>query len=196
MSNDQPFTLGAVFKGGLLILIPIVILYTIGEQLVELLMLIADPFDAQLPTGFVAATIVLFAAIITVVFVVGLIGRLSLIQRAIEFVEDKVLVLIPGYALIRQFARSKLDETEAAHWPAVAVTDGDGHVVGVLVDETDDTYVSVYIPFSPQGFSGITRVVARDKVRPIEGKDAGDVIDLCLTFGKGTAGLTRQALNR
>ena len=196
MSYDQPFTLGAVFKGGLLILIPVVILYTIGEQLVELLLIIAGPFDAELPEGHLAATVVLFAAILTVIFVVGLIGRLSLIQRAIEYVEDKILVLIPGYALIRQFARSKLDETEAEHWPAVAVTDGDGHVVGVLVDESDDTYVSVYIPFAPQGFSGVTRVVERSRVKPIEGKDAGDVIDMCLAFGQGTAGITREALSK
>ena len=128
------------------------------------------------------------------VYLAGLASRTRAVKASANFIEERVLSLIPGYSLVRQMARSKLDDKEAANWPAVLIEEGSGYVVGVIVEELDNKYATVYVPIAPQGFSGITRVVPIDSLRKIPGKDAGDVIDLCIGFGEGSAALVDSVM--
>ena len=189
MRNQRSFSLGSLFRSGLLFLIPTIVLYVLGEQLWELLVALASPFDLVLPEGYVAATLVVLAALAMVVLIAGLIYHIPVVQRGLDWLQDTVLSLIPGYHLIRQFTQSKFADSTDLHWPAAFLIDATGSTLCAIVDEHPDGFSSVYIPFAPQGFSGLMRVVPSSQLQRIPDTDAGDLIDLCLSFGAGTAEL-------
>lgn len=189
MATHTTFSIGSLFRSGLLFLIPTMILYVLGVQLWDLLVALATPFDLVLPEGYLAATLVVLAALAVVVLIAGLIYRIPIVQRGLDWLQDTILSMIPGYHLIRQFTQSKFADSTDLHWPAAFVNDASGSTLCAIVDDHSNGYSSVYIPFAPQGLSGIMRVVPRDQLQRIPDTDAGDLIDLCLSFGAGTAEL-------
>ena len=192
MAAQRTFSLGSLFRSGLLFLIPTIVLYVLGEQLWGFLVAIATPFDLVLPEGYIAAALVVLAALAVVVLIAGVIYRIPIVQRGLNWLQDTILSLIPGYHLIRQFTQSKFADTTDLQWPAAFLNDASGSTLCAIVDEHPDGFSSVYIPFAPQGFSGIMRVVPSSQLQRIPETDAGDLIDLCLNFGAGTAELKAQ----
>lgn len=190
----KKFSFSQTLKSGILVLIPAIIIFMLVEQLIGILFLLADPFDATLPKSYILAGLMVIGAVVVAIFIAGLASKSRFVTSAANFIEDKILSLIPGYNLVRQMAHSKLDASEASNWPAVLIEEGSGYVIGVIIEELGNKYATVYVPIAPQGFSGITRVVPMDSLLRIPGKDAGDVIDLCIGFGEGSAELVDAVL--
>ena len=91
--------------GGLLFLVPIVILVMILGKAHAITMRVAAPLAAWIPVdavgGLLLADLLAGVAIVTICFVAGLAAKSPAVVRAVESMESGFLSAIPGYAFVK-----------------------------------------------------------------------------------------------
>lgn len=160
----------ATVVGGLLYLIPIVVLiFVIGKALQiahRIVPLFAGPIEAlQLgavltPQVFAILLVVLFC------FLAGLFSRTSLARRIAGFIDEKILINVPGYALFRSMTGGSSGIENLAQQPVLASIEDDAWQVAFIVDRVGER-LAVYVPGVPETRSGSLYYVMPDRIRPL-----------------------------
>lgn len=131
---------------------------------------------AQLDAGSYA--LLLAAAIVLLIglcFVAGMIARRSLGQWFTLRAERYLLMLFPRYAVFKDQLTGNLGG--ATLKPAV-VRLGPHTRIGMEVERDASGRVTVYLPSSPDPWSGTVQIVPKEDLTPIE----GEFIDVMTTF--------------
>ena len=158
--------------GGALVLVPLLILYMLISELVELIIALVFPILELLPGNFVdwfgdpvfPAIIVL----LTISFLAGLAMRSSMVKSISAQIEKNFLEKIPMYRAVTKLTRGALGEksNSAFSCGVLELTPGVREIV-YIAEDTGNGYLTILTPLSPSGFNGPLKIVQSDKVERI-----------------------------
>lgn len=188
MSENSAVRFGlTTLIGGVVFLVPLVILVVVVAKAAELMMLVAQPLAAWLPVdsigGVALANLIVIVGLVLVCFIAGLVARHALAGAFIEKIESRVLINLPGYAMVRSLLRG-FDQRRTEGLRPVAVQLGSAERVGYEIELLPDGRSMVFIPSPPNPFSGITQVLPPEQVTYLD-VSLKEVMEVTENFGHG-----------
>jgi uncharacterized membrane protein len=156
--------------GGILFLFPVVVLVLIFEKALSIVQLLSEPFTGLLPEfllGFDGSKLISLFLLLLISFGAGLIFRSKKVKKHLGRLEDKVLIYIPGYSLIKSITADTLGEESEHKLTPVRVSDGEFWLLGFLVEE-GAKYSTVFLPDAPKYDAGEIRILPSDLVVKID----------------------------
>jgi uncharacterized membrane protein len=157
--------------GGLIFLVPAVLIIAVLQRAMQLAKRLATPIAALFPEGSVAgiaiATILAALILLLIAFAAGLLARTSIGRRLTHWFEASVLGAIPQYRMVKSMAEGLAQvETGAGMQPVLLRTD-EGWQLGYRIEEMAGGWVAVFLPAAPTPMSGNVMYVTADRVLPL-----------------------------
>ncbi len=184
--------------GGVVFLVPVVLLVLVLAKAAGFMMVVAEPMAGWLPIdsigGVAIANLIALLSVFVVCFLAGLVARHALAGAFVRQLEAKVLVNVPGYAMLKSLF-SKFDEDSAEGLKPVAVRLGQAERIGLEITRMDDGRSVVFLPGTPSAFSGITQVFPSDQVAYLD-VPVGKVVEVSENFGHGVSELLASGTRR
>jgi len=159
--------LRAILTGGILFLLPIVLLTLIIGKGLTFTRKITDPLGEKLPDiifGFDGRALLAMFFLIAVCFLSGLLFRSKKAKKLIGGLETNVLSYVPGYSMVKSIASDAVGEKSENILTTVLVKDGDSWNIGFLVEEMDGL-CTVFFPEAPHHDSGEVKIVPAASVK-------------------------------
>jgi len=157
--------------GGLVFLVPVVVLVVVIGEAAGIMSVIAEPMADLLPVdsigGVALANVIALAILVLVCFLAGLVARTKRAQEIANTAESMLLQRIPGYTMIKGITSAFSPEQTAGLKP-VLVSLERAQRVGVEVERVGADRVAVYFPGSPNAWSGIVQIVGTEQVEPLD----------------------------
>lgn len=157
--------------GGALFLMPIVVLAFVLNKAFDLARRGLRPVAKLIPDQLASGAMEAVAAVVVIVilcFLAGLFARTVLAQRAMSELESAVLSRVPAYEYLKQAGSSMMGLGEMAEHPVVLVQIGDAWRLGVQTDVAGKDLTAVFLPNSPNSFSGSVYFVKSNKVKRLD----------------------------
>ncbi len=178
-----------ILKGIFLFLIPVIVLIFIFQKAFHLVKALILPVKEHLPAerifGVGLLSIISVAGIILICFLAGWLAERQRVKSLIGLLEDKLLVFIPGYTLLKSSTGDALNDTNDK-WQAVLVVDEEEMKIGIQVELPQNGYCTVFFPEPPDGRSGEMKIVQESKLKKLN-LPVNKVINLVRKYGKGMA---------
>jgi len=156
--------------GGILFLLPVVVLFIIFEKAHSILSVIADPISRKISDsilGFDGSALISILLLILICFMGGLIFQSKKVKKVLQKLEDKVLIFIPGYSLMKSITADTLGEDVANKLIPVRVADGEDWLLGFLIEEGKN-HSTVFLPDAPRYDAGEIRILPTSSVFKLE----------------------------
>ena len=176
--------------GGFFVVLPMMLIYTMLGETLELATALAQPIVDLLPEGFMEGAqfpdLLAIVLILIVSLLFGLALRTSWGRRLIQKAEHSVLEKIPGYSTVRSLSRSVVgDDIEGQFEPALLSLPMEGKALVFVVERNDDGRLTVFLPSSPAPAVGTIQVVPADRVQLLDAS-AAQVFEALSQWGVGT----------
>lgn len=178
--------------GGLLFLVPVVVVVAVFAKALALTHKLMDPLAEHIPVesimGLRTPIVLAIVVVVFFCFVTGLFARTALARKLVLGLEEAVLSKIPGYEMLKSTGESILGvEDQEAH-PVVLARFDDAWQIGLRIEELQNGLLTVYIPGAPDARSGSVFFMTPDRVVPTEVPIAATL--KCLRgLGAGASGL-------
>ncbi len=158
--------------GGLVFLIPLIIVIVLVTKIFEVMGKLAAPFSGLIPVdsigGIATANIVTVLAILVVCFVAGLVATSAFGRKIYQSLDEKLLMLWPRYAFIKSATEGMSpDEIQKTLQP-VRVNLDDQSQIAFEVERNDNGLVTVFVPGSPDPWSGTVVHVTEDRIEKLD----------------------------
>lgn len=154
--------------GGLLFLVPIVVLLGVLGKALAVAHKLVDPLAARLPVesfvGLRTPVLLAIGMIVSFCFLAGLLARTALAQRVVRKLESAVLSNLPGYEFFKGMGESLLGIEKEGAYPVVLVRFDDNWQIGFRVDQLERGLVAVFVPGAPNPQSGSVYWMTPDRV--------------------------------
>jgi len=181
--------------GGLVFLVPIIIIVVILGKAYGLMVALAAPLASWIPIdaigGVALANLLAVAAIVVLCFAAGLVARSSAAVRAVQSLESGFLTSIPGYGFIKGMTESLTGRVGSETMKPVLAKFDDSSQVAFEIERDSDGQVIVYVPGAPDPWSGSVFVMTEDRVEPLDLSLPAAVKNI-RTLGRGTTRLLRS----
>jgi uncharacterized membrane protein len=149
--------------GGLLVLLPAVIVLYLGYQAFGYVRMFTAPITGPLGDYVGIPLLITVVVIVAASFLAGLVARTAVGGRLFRSVDQQIAARLPGYASMRGTLEAW--GTDGAK-PCTVRLD-DGFAIGFVM-EMRDGLCTVYLPSAPTPGSGSVLIVTEDRVRPID----------------------------
>jgi uncharacterized membrane protein len=164
--------LRATLVGGILFLVPLVVVVMVLGKAFQILKTIATPLDKLIPidslAGFAFVELLTAVIMIMICLIAGLIAKSDWGRSFYAKVDEILLHLIPGYAWVKGVTGEISDEEARETFRPVLVRLDDQYLLGLEADRRDDGLVAVFLPGAPDVRSGTLSYVTTDRVQPID----------------------------
>ncbi len=163
----------AFFKG-LIILVPLVLLWLTIRELMELLVAFAEPIADAFPVGTFDwvrnPELVSPVLIVLIAILLGLLASIPLVRTAGAALERNTVGHLPLYRMIKTFVAAFLEvEDDASFRPALILDDEGGAEPCYVIEDTEGApSVVVLVPWSPASFAGSVKLVPRSRIRRLD----------------------------
>lgn len=154
--------------GGLLVVVPVMLLYLGLKEVAELLVAMVDPIADLFPEYFpenVRLPGIIAALVLTAVsFIAGLAMRSELLSRIASSIKRALLDKLPMYKMLERISAALIagDKTSFA---AAMYRHGNGELEpAYIVEDHGDGRLTILIPLSPTAFAGHVRIVSKTDV--------------------------------
>lgn len=157
--------------GGLLFLIPFVVITAILGKAISLMMLIAEPVDKLIPgesvAGIALVNIIVVVIVFLVCFAAGMFAR-SIWGKKLFEKTDNALSALPPYAVLKEqiFVHVSDEHARGVFKPVLATFD-DHSMIAFEVERSSSNLVTVYLPGAPDPWSGSVAMVESERVTPL-----------------------------
>jgi uncharacterized membrane protein len=153
------------------------------------MMLVAQPFAKMLPfeavAGIAIVNLLALLIVIFLCFIAGFVARSALGRSAFSRIDSALMAIIPGYAFAKSFTGSiEKGEEKKVLVPVLAKFD-DLAQLGFEVERLENGLVAVFLPGSPDTFSGTVAYLTEDRVE-ILNIDFATVTKTLRTLGRGS----------
>ena len=175
--------------GGIVFMVPIVIIIVILGKAFELMLKVARPIDKLIPIesigGIAVANLLALLAVLVICFVAGVAARSPLAKKFYRAI-DNGLLAIPGYAFVKAHTDSmKLGQAEAKSMQPVMVQFDDNSQLGFEIERLDNGQVVIYLPGAPDPWSGRVVYFHTDRVKKLE-LSVSEAINNVSRLGRGS----------
>ena len=158
--------------GGIIFLIPIAILIAVIGQGLKIAGVIAKPVAAVLPVsmigGVAVAHVLAILLLLLICFGAGLLARVALARKAVGALEANVLSRLPAYALLKTKTQSMLSPEDIEGMSVVVMRFDDAWQIGFEIERIEGGKVALFLPGSPDPWSGSVCIAEEDRVTPLD----------------------------
>jgi len=185
--------LKATILGGLFVLLPVVLIYRILSEVMQLAVALATPIADLFPEGtfdkVASPTVVAILLIVGVSFLFGLLMLAGPGRALGSWIERKVLLPLPGYRVIRSLTRSLGNLSEESSFKPALLRSADGsREIIYVIEDHGDGQATVMIPWTPTAMAGNLKIVDRNRIEPLNASLA-EVTKVLGHWGVGTRDL-------
>ncbi len=183
--------------GGLIFLLPLMVIGALVGQVVQVLLVVFKATSGYVPVhtigGWMLLVLCSIGLIILVCFLGGLVAQRSLGKKFSGLVEKYLQMLFPRYIIIKnQMAGSLGEDSLKPQLKPVLVQLADCSRLAFEVERVTDSMVTVYLPGSPDAWSGTVAFVNADRVSTLDIEFA-DAVAICETLGRDASKILGQA---
>ncbi len=184
--------------GGLVFMIPVVVIIMILSKAYELMLKVAGPISQLIPIetigGIALANLVALAAILVVCFLAGMIAMSTPAKKFYGAIDSRLLA-IPGYSFIKAYTDSiKLNEAEAKSMHPVIVKFDDNSQLGFEIERLDNDQVVIYLPGAPDPWSGSVVYFHSERVTKLD-LSASEALNNVRRLGRGSQAFQKYLIN-
>jgi uncharacterized membrane protein len=162
----------ATFLGGILFLVPLVILLIILEKGYGIIQKITLPLVNNLPRvhvlGIALQELIGILIIILICFAAGLLARTARAKKLIQKLEDGILSFVPGYSFMKSMNESIMGFESKQDLKVILVPTDAGWQFAFLIEQINENNFTVFIPDAPNPWSGSVVLVEKKDIREIE----------------------------
>jgi len=178
--------------GGLFVLLPVLLLYMLLSEALQLVVALATPIAALFPEEVFAQAeapvLIALLLIVGISFLLGLALRSAVLTRIGDWIENTVLSRLPAYTVLKRLTKGFAQEEAAAFKPGLLVSAEGWRDIVYVIEDHGDGHLTVLVPWAPTAFSGSVKVVGRDRVEMLDA-NLGDVSKVLSLWGVGTRDL-------
>ena len=184
--------------GGILFLLPLVVIALIIGKAYQIGMLVAGPLGALIPVehigGVALANILAAVVIVALCYLAGLAARRPGIKGKVTRIEELLLANLPGYAFAKTMVGGVIKaEDEVGKMTPVLVRLDDYKQIAFEVERTAGGNVVVFLPGAPNPWSGSVVYVSEDRVESLDMAPI-DAVKNIRVLGRGSAKLASSGL--
>ena len=178
--------------GGLFVLLPVLLLYMLLAEALQLVVALATPIADLFPKGVFdqaeAPVLIALILIVGVSFLLGLTLRSTALSRIGDWIEHSLLSRLPAYTVLKRLTKGFAKEEAAAFKPGLLTSTEGWRDIAYVIEDHGDGHLTVLVPWAPTAFSGSVKVVSRDRVEMLDA-NIGDVSKVLSLWGMGTRDL-------
>jgi len=164
--------LRTMLVGGILFLLPIIVVVVILGKALAIARKIVAPLAAHLPfesaLGFDAPVILAIALIVLFCFLAGVFARTALARKSVDWLETSVLSNVPGYEFFKNLSGNLLGDENKKAYPVVLARIEDAWQLAFLIERIEGGHVTVFVPGSPSPQSGSVYFMTEDRIKPVD----------------------------
>jgi len=181
--------------GGLMFLVPVVLLAVLLRYAMQLADKVAKPIAALLPVsqvgGVAVTTVIAVSILVLIAFLAGLLSRTPVGRRITHWFEESILGGLPQYRMVKSLADG-LTQIESDDGIQPVLMRGDeGWMLGYQMEELPGGWRVVFLPASPTPMSGNVLYVEAAKVRALD-ITMREAMQLVKRLGIGSASALRS----
>jgi uncharacterized membrane protein len=184
--------------GGLLFLVPIVVLIVIIGKAFEIAKRFTTPVARILPFNPAAdvaiAGVLAVALLFLVCFLAGLLAKNRIAKKSITYVEENILMKLPPYIFIKDMSQSMIGMEQAEGLKPVLAKLDDAWQIGLEVERIEGGYVIVFIPGAPSPWSGDVLIFEEARIKPLNTSFA-ETIKCMRLIGRGAGKMVKAHLS-
>jgi uncharacterized membrane protein len=175
--------------GGLFVLLPILLLYLLISEALDLIVAVATPIADLFPKGTFEKVefpvIVGLVLILGVSFLIGL-GLRSEKGRGLgRWIERTVLGRLPAYNALKSLTTGFAGAGKDGAFKAAVMTSSDGErELAYVIEDHGEDHLTVLLPWAPAAFAGSVKIVDRNRIKVLEA-NLGDVSRILGQWGVG-----------
>lgn len=158
--------------GGILFLVPIIILVFIVGKALALASHLAAPLAEILPiesfAGFAVVNVLAIIILVLVCFSAGLAAKADPAQRFVDSLEDKVLSKIPAYDFLKSKITAMVPADEVEGLKPVLARFDDSWQIAFEVERAKAGIVTLFLPGAPDPWSGSVCYMTEDRVKSLD----------------------------
>ena len=183
--------------GGLFVLLPLILVYLLLAEILQLVVAMATPIADLFPKGtFDRVNAPVLMALILIVgasFLFGLALRSMTLRRFGLWIERAVLGRLPLYNVVKSLSRGLIGAKEDTAFRPAMLNSPDGvREIVYVVEDHGDGQVTVLVPWSPTSFSGSVKIMSSDRIEMLEAS-LGDASRVLSQWGMGARELLGKA---
>ena len=188
--------LSTTLIGGLVFLLPLVLIITLLTQAVRFVGRLVTPIAERLPVASVAglavAEVLAGILLLLVCFAVGLFARTAPGRAVGEKIEAVVLRKIPGYTLMKGMTQGSFGVGGDDAVRVVLATLDDAWLLAFLIEESPDGLLTVFVPSTPTPTAGSLYFMYEHQVRRVD-MSVREAIACIMQVGVGAAALIARS---
>lgn len=183
-----------ILRGMVLFLLPIMLLFIILEKAIGIIKKLIQPIKAHLPdVGFFGIGMVSVLSVVILFVVSYLLGILVERRKKRSFIlmlEEKILLLIPGYPMLKSRA-SETFGVPSENWKSIIIGDKDEWKFAIEIERIENGYSVVFIPEPPDGKAGELKVVHTNTIKEID-IPVSKITNFTRKYGQGSSDLIKN----
>ena len=162
----------ATFLGGILFLVPLVVLLVILEKGYHLIQKVTLPFVDNLPRvhvlGLALQELVGILLIILFCFIAGILARSAFAKKLILKIENGILSFVPGYSFMKGINENILGIESNKDLKVILVPTDAGWQFAFLIEQINENNFTVFVPDAPNPWSGSVVFVEKKDIKEID----------------------------
>lgn len=183
----------ATAVGGLLILLPLLLLQVMLKDVFQMLVALGTPIADLLPNGWTQnvnapaalAVLLIFGAS----FVIGLMTRTRVGRACGHWLERNTVGRIPLYGVVKGLTDRLADMAEGAAFRPALFDMGDAQrQFAYLIEDHGDGLATIMLPHAPSPLSGVVKIAPMARLTMLDAS-LGDVTKVLSHWGNGAQGL-------
>src|SRR5262245_56629222 len=162
--------LKATIIGGLLFLLPLVLVALVFGKAIQAVAKFAKPITSHLPSTFLGigmASVVAALILIVISLAAGIFARTRYGKQILQWFENSLFGGLPQYQLVKSLGEGFAHVEDAESVKPVLVSIEDGWQIGYLLEDLDADWVAVFLPQAPTPMSGNVMYIPANRTRPL-----------------------------
>ena len=183
--------------GGLLFLLPLIVLGALVGQITPLVVSVASALNKYIPvktpTGIAILVGLSIALILLLCFAAGMFARWSLGKKISSAFEKKLALFFPRYSILKDQMADTIggNETRPQMKPVLVVFDECQRIAFETERDEKQGLATIFLPGSPDPWSGKAVMINLDRVTHLDA-DFGHAAATCEQVGRGSIAMAGQ----
>lgn len=155
--------------GGLFVMLPVLLLYLLFGEVLDLVVVLATPIADLLPKGALddseLPAVTALILIIGVSFILGIVMRSEIGRRLGRWLENLIFGRLALYNVLKRLTTSFTSiDKERAFRPALVNAGNGSHELAYMVEDHGDGNATILLPRAPAALTGPVKVVPRTQI--------------------------------
>ncbi|MFH6965631.1 DUF502 domain-containing protein [Flavobacterium sp. FlaQc-28] len=162
----------ATFLGGILFLVPLVVLLIVLEKGYVIIQKTTLPLVNSFPKvnvlGIAIQELIGILIIILICFVAGVLAKTANAKKLVQKLEDGILSFVPGYSFMKSMNENILGFESNEDLKVILVPTDAGLQFAFLIEQVNENQFTVFIPDAPNPWSGSVVFVEKKDITDIQ----------------------------